>query len=620
MIKPVNLALSSGQKSAAEAKIGPLLIVAGAGTGKTRTLVARITHFLKAGIGEEKICAITFTNKAAKEMLQRVQKNSQIELPISNFPFIGTFHSLGAKILRREATTAGRKQNFIILDGDDSFGLIKKLVKKYFPKKRGEEKISSEKETPAYFARKISEIKNIDGKLEKLTASKKPTDENILKIFREYENALEENNCFDFDDLIKKPVMLMKKNSAIKNYWQNKFDVILVDEYQDLNPGQYEFIKLLAGNHKNLSVVGDDEQMIYGWRYADMKIFFDFEKDWPGADVVFLEENYRSTSNIINAASAVAKNNQYRRPKNLWTKNEKGSPITIAELGGEEEEANFIAREIERGASENHGVAILYRTNAQSRAIERALVERQIPYKIFGGLRFYERKEVKDIIAALRLALNPRDSLARERLEKNLSKIKFGSLENALLSAKNLIPSYLIKLFLETTNYIEYVENNFTNPEERLENIEELINFASKYDGLGIFLEEAALIQQTDHPSVSSGRVTSSSLESDQRSVVNLMTIHLSKGLEFDKVFIAGCSDGLLPHAASLENEYELEEERRLIYVAMTRAKKELCLSFYNLPSRFLGEIPEELVQFLKPNDDNDKEIVDADEKFVIMD
>lgn len=605
--------LNPQQKLAAEARYLPLLIVAGAGTGKTRTLTSRLIHFIDGGVPPEKICAITFTNKAAKEMADRVTTTTTTDNDDNSHgqPFIGTFHALGARILRQEGHLFDRRRNFVIFDDRDSFELVKKIVKKMPPVDEEvspqKNKTRADREKPSFFVQKISEIKNTDAR---------SADDAVSKIFRAYEKKLKENNAFDFDDLIEKVVLLFKKYPRILKKYQKKFDAILVDEYQDLNPKQYELIKLLAGDHRNISVVGDDEQMIYGWRYANLGTFLNFEKDWPGAQIAYLEENYRSSGNIIRAASAVAENNQYRRPKNLWTKKPEGSPIAVVETLDEDEEAGWIAGKISKSEfpTSEQSLAILYRTNAQSRAIEQALIERKIPYQIFGGLKFYERREIKDIVAALRYALNQNDEISRDRLAKNISRGKFLELTRRLEDTEKngLEPTKLIEIFLKTTDYLSHLEKNFVNHAERQENIAELVNFASRFNNLARFLEEIALVQASDTPATDRGLpITINS--------VQLMTIHLAKGLEFDRVFIAGCSEGLLPHARSIENEYQLEEERRLMYVAMTRAKKDLAISFYDLPSRFLGEIPNELVEFQSTIGDGEEGTEDR-ERYVILD
>lgn len=536
-------------------------------------------------------------------------------------PYVGTFHSLGARILRSECRVFGREPNFVIFDDHDSFDLIKKAVKSVLLK-------PSKRQTPAFFAAQISELKNIDvGEAQKKDSWRDPADEDATqKVFAAYEAALARNNAFDFDDLIEKPVAMFHAHPEILRKYQNRFDAILVDEYQDINPKQYELVRLLAAAHRNLTVVGDDEQTIYTWRYADIKIFLDFDKEWPGAAVYFLEENYRSTGNVVNGASAVVRNNTFRTPKKLWTRAEGGSPITLYEAWGENDEAAWIAAKIAdarrlaaRGGATDAAppatAAILYRTNAQSRAIEQALIRENIPYKIFGGLKFYERREVKDAVAALRYASNPRDELSRERLEKNLTKRKFaefrGALERAMGGASDgaasgaggasgIKPTEIIKIFLTTYGYFDYLEANFINADERQENIAELINFAEGFENLPELLERLSLLQATDDENAaaaSEGGLFAGTGAAEKMPPVHLSTVHMAKGLEFDTVFIAGAAEGLLPHSRSIESEAALEEERRLMYVAMTRARRVLAISFFGIPSRFVAEIPEEYLK-----------------------
>ena len=598
--------LNPAQEEAVASEFGPLLIVAGAGTGKTTTLTSRLMKFIDAGIRPNRICAITFTNKAAKEMADRVRSSG----PEYAGAFIGTFHGLGAGILRREWKLLGRGNNFVIFDDHDSFDLIKKIVKAERWKQGEDAAVAKEK--PGFFANKISEIKNKEGYLAELASSKKERDRLALKVYAAYEARLEENNALDFDDLIEKVVQILKTNPEALERHRKRFDAVLVDEYQDVNPKQYELVRLLAGGHRNVSVVGDDEQLIYGWRYADLKIFLGFEKDWPGAEVKFLEENYRSTKNVIEAASAVAANNNYRRPKTLWTQNPEGEKIKIFEAYDENDEAELIVREIKN--RNGLATAILYRTNAQSRAIEQTCIKNRIPYRIYGGLRFYERKEIKDVIAALRYGING-DEISRDRLEKNLTKKKFAVFQEqaSLAKQKELSPVKWIEVFLTATDYMESLEKDFINPEERRENIAELIAFAGRFDDVPKFLEEVTLMQPADELAK-----RGNAKESDPRAI-NLMTIHLAKGLEFDRVFIAGCNEGLLPHAMSMDNEIGVEEERRLMYVAMTRAKRELCVSFYDVPSRFISEIPAGFITFENRNtseDGYDKN----EERYIILD
>jgi DNA helicase-2/ATP-dependent DNA helicase PcrA len=567
---------------------------------------------MESGMPPERICSITFTNKAAKEMAKRVRDGYPILKALKTSssggkePFLGTFHSLGAKILRQECRSVGRTPNFTIFDDHDSFDLVKKAVRIVIPPKKDDEDDGfltnaakkNKKDTPVYFAKKISELKNL-GKLLPEIRPSVDKEAQVKRVFEIYETSLERNNAFDFDDLIEKTVAIFKKNPDVLKKYQHMYDAILVDEYQDINPKQYELVSLLASDHRNLSVVGDDEQTIYSWRYADIKTFLNFDKEWKGAQVHFLEENYRSTGVIIRAAAAVAKNNRFRTPKNLWTSNPDGSLITLFEAWGENEEAEWIAGQIQdiRRSDKNADIGILYRTNAQSRAIEQSLIRNNVPYRIFGGLKFYERREIKDAVSALRYISNSKDEPAKERLEKNLTKRKFAEFRDrvrdiqdpAKLSVKKLAPLEAIQLFLEIFGYFDYLESNFINSDEREENIAELITFASSFESLDELLERLSLLQAADEIG---GKPV------DGREV-NLMTVHLAKGLEFDSVFIAGVAEGFLPHGRSLDDENSLEEERRLMYVAMTRARKNLYLSFYGVPSRFINEIPPESIKLV---------------------
>ncbi len=567
--------LNKKQQEAVDYFGGPLLIVAGAGSGKTKTLTSRLAAILKSGVAPENVIAITFTNKAADEMRSRMSVVGS---------FIGTFHSLGARILKKEAKLLKRGANFSIFDSDDSLRLIKNIVKNF--NFSGESKKNA---NPLFLRKEFSKIKN---------ELKNPDDEEeIVKIlFGEYEKALCRNNAFDFDDLIEKPVRIFLRHLSVLEKYQDRFQHILVDEFQDTNTAQYAFIKLLAQKHRNLSVVGDDQQSIYKFRGSDFRNFLNFENDWPNVKIVLLEQNYRSSGNIIRAASEMIANNKFQKPKKLWTENSGGEPIKIIEHSDETTEAEYAADKISNpnpphpptgGGGQISNVAVLYRTNAQSRAIESALIERGINYSVFGGLKFYERKEIKDILAALRWGFNQSDSVSLERLKKSLLKKSFLAIKEKIPEiVLKVKPTELIGYVLETSDYFNYLKKNYLNAEERIENINELIYYAAGFKNLEEFLERVSLLQSHD------------AIKSGQKSFVNLMTIHLAKGLEFDRVFIVGCNEGLLPHQMSYHNDEEIEEERRLMYVAMTRAKKELFLNFYNLPSRFLHEIPSELVEF----------------------
>lgn len=516
-------------------------------------------------------------------------------------PFIGTFHSLGVKILRENAHLVGRKPNFVIFDADDAFRLIKKAMKDFL----GDRKDFK----PADVYGKISGVKN--GMTDRKDLLGMPGGDNKIfsEIYRHYEDRLLKNNAFDFDDLILKTVEILRDNPKALERYHERYSHFLVDEYQDINNVQYELVRLLAGKNSNLSVVGDHNQTIYTWRGSNLGVFLNFSRDWPGGEACFLGENYRSTANILAAASAIIKNT--RKPEGiesdrLWTKKAVGGRVKIVEFPHEFAEANWIAGEISSGlkglGQKGSLVAVLYRTNAQSRAIEQALIENGVPYQIFGGIRFYERREIKDILAALRLISNPGDELAEERLLKAFRKARFAELKRALNRLEATSPAPLITAFIEATAYFDYIDRNLTNPEDRKENIAELLSFAQGFKTLEDFLEKVSLLQTTDP-------VTKHKIAS-----VNLMTIHLAKGLEFDRVFVAGANEGVLPHHRSMDNAEQLEEERRLMYVAMTRAKSDLCLSFYDLPSRFLSEIPSDIVEF------NGGRSFDDEERYITLD
>lgn len=592
--------LNPQQKQAVEHPGGPLLIIAGAGSGKTKTLTSRIARLMAKGTPAAAILAITFTNKAAEEMKSRVMRQMAGNTS-SDLPFIGTFHSWGARVLKREAHLLGRTENFSIFDEDDSLRVVKAIVK--------EMNLDKEKFNPAGFRAKIGDIKNELLHPEDLRAEGGMREKLAADIYEKYEEILKKNNAFDFDDLITKVVVLFIKYPEVLEKYQKKYFHILVDEYQDINTSQYRLIKFLAEKHKNLSVVGDDAQAIYAFRGSDFRIFLNFDSDWPDATIIKLEENYRSTANIISAASNLIKNNALQKPKSLWTQNENGEKITIDGFGAEDDEAYFLTTKIletVRG-TQKHGawnigqkntepqIAILYRTNAQSRAIEQALLQNGIPYRIYGGLKFYDRMEVKDIISALVFASNPENSMAAERLKKNFGKKEAVMLMESLPRlAQKFQPTELINFFLEETKYLEYLEGSYKNYAERIENVNELISFAGTFDqtGLPAFLEQVSLVSSLDTPN---GKINTLN---GGRTTITLMTIHASKGLEFSHVFVAGASEGFLPHERSISEENGLEEERRLMYVAMTRAKERLFLTFYGIPSRFLYEIPQELTDF----------------------
>ncbi len=572
---PKMTSLSPIQKEAVEHGEGPLLIGAGAGSGKTRTLTQRVIYLIRQGVATERILAITFTNKAADEIKRRIYA----ELPkgmVGQLPFLGTFHSFGARILREEATSLGRTPRFTIFDSNDSLRVIKKVLQRL--------DMNAMRHTASKAARRISRTKSELLGLDDL-------DEEDGAIFSAYDAELKANNAFDFDDLIEKPVRLFRSNPQILEKHRNRYSYILVDEFQDVNRTEYILVKLLAANHKNLNVVGDDQQSIYRFRGADFRNFLDFEKDWPETKVVNLGENYRSSGAIVRAACGVIKNNKFQRPKELWTSNEEGAPIRIVAVDNAEDEADRVVSEISSSQPASREIAILYRTNAQSRALEGALSLAGMPYDIFGGLKFYDRKEVKDIVSAVRYALNPMDLVSLERMQKTFRKAVARELEEKLPRlGQELELLELIGFFMKATDYPTHLSSKTDNVEDRLENVKELLNFAGTFSDASEFLERVTLLQDADRPAKNiSGKG------------VKMMTVHMAKGLEFDKVFIVGATEGILPHQRSLSALEEMEEERRLMYVAMTRARQELVISFYGMASRFLYEIPPELVEFDGP-------------------
>ena len=623
--------LNEKQKEAVKYTEGPVLILAGAGSGKTRTLTYKIAYLIDQGVPERNILAVTFTNKAANEMKERIKKllkKEKLNL------FCGTFHSFGAKILRENKEALKelfeRKSDFMIFDDLDSLSLIKKILK--------ELDISSDQFSPSMVAGQISFAKAYLKNPQMFEEEAENVfSQTIAKIYKEYENKLKEYNAFDFDDLIFKVVELFRKKADILDKYQERFKYILIDEYQDTNFAQYQLIKLLADKYKNICVVGDDQQAIYGFRYATFKNILNFEKDFPGTKVVLLEENYRSTKNILEAANALIAKNIYQKPKKLWTKKETGSPIFVIETHNEREEAKIVVGKIqellEMGSNPDE-IAVFFRTNAQSRPIEELLIQAGIPYKVVGSLKFYERREIKDILAYLRLAVNPFDMVSLERVinvpprgigEKTLAlivpklrelfekkeerekfndKVKsfFEFLEELHKKAKGASLIELIDFVVKKTNYEAFLEKQ-QNAEFRLENIAELISAAMPFDkltppnGLLQFLESIALLQEADELG-------------QKKKQVSLMTLHAAKGLEFDYVFIVGVEDGLLPHWRSKREQEDLEEERRLLYVGITRAKKEVYLLHaqkrlifgdivFAKPSEFLKDLPEELTLFI---------------------
>lgn len=617
---------------------GPLLILAGAGSGKTRVIIHRIAYLLKEkGVFPENILAITFTNKAAGEMKDRLAQ--MVGITTSQM-WISTFHSACVKMLRRDADILGYKRSFTIYDSSDQRTLLQNLIKgmnlddKRYPARAVQETISRAKNqlyTPEMFDREASGF----------------YDSKVAEIYYRYQENLKSNNCMDFDDLIMQAVNLLGQSSDILRFYQTKFQYVMVDEYQDTNHAQYMFVKLLTESHRNLCVVGDDDQSIYGWRGADINNILDFEKDFPEAKVIKLEQNYRSTKNILTAANEVVSHNRGRKGKSLWTENLSGDKVTIYIAPSERAEADFIAGEIRKlQASENRGLgdfAIFYRTNAQSRVIEECFMREGIPYNIVGTLKFYDRREIKDLVAYLRCIVNPADTLSLARIinvpKRGIGQVTWSRIQGyaqnrniavayALVEADNIpnlgrMKTAVLELgeimeslreqqdkvtvtktvmdILSLTGYLQELEAEKTEDAYmRIENIQEFLSVTQEYDrgnadgSLIDFLENIALISEID------------SYAEGSESVI-LMTLHTAKGLEFPVVFISGMEEGVFPHSRSLSSEPETEEERRLCYVGMTRAREKLFLTHtrqrtlygnthLNEPSRFIKEIPEELV------------------------
>ncbi len=627
--------LNEKQKEAVEILNGPILIIAGAGSGKTKALTCRVAYLINSGVEPRNILALTFTNKAAEEMKKRIFKLVGFQ---NNFAsdslFAGTFHSFCAKILRDEAEKIGYKRNFVIYDGDDQTALVKKIIK--------ELAVDPKRVSPGAILASISRAKSeLVGPADFDAAGGGYFQNIAAKIYPVYQDALFAANAFDFDDLIMKVVGLFQENPDILEKYRDIYRYILVDEYQDTNFAQYILVKLLAQKYRNLCVVGDDWQCVYSWRNADFRNILNFEKDYPEAKVVKLEQNYRSTKNILDCAGAVIAENNFRTQKELWTKNSEGAKLKIRAVADEKKEGDFIAKEIGRLMKEEkysfNDFAVLYRTNAQSRALEESFLKADTPYRIIGGVKFYSRKEIKDILAYLRFIVNSGDLVSLQRIfnvpprglgdfspesadflkeAEKISPRKFEAAKKfhdfigkTRALAEKVSVAELIKIIIKETGYVDWLGGGTPQEDSRIENIQELVGVAKNYGNLNGFLEHAALISEADRFDL-------------KKDAVNLMTAHLAKGLEFPVVFIAGMEEGLFPHSKSLfsGSAAELEEERRLCYVGMTRAKENLYLLFarrrlgfspsmasgfggggrrQNIPSRFLANIPEHLAEFI---------------------
>lgn len=627
--------LNDRQKEAVVNTDGPMLILAGAGSGKTKVLTTKVAYLIEEkNIDPNNILAITFTNKAAKEMKERIFKlegNSAFYIQIS------TFHSFGLKILKGNCELLGYEKNFTILDSDDSLSIIKKIMK--------ELNIDANKYNPKAIKNVISNNKNeiIDPEKYSLYVNT-DFDEIALEVYRKYEKSLKINNAVDFDDLLILPLKLFNNNPGVLQKYQEKYKYVFIDEYQDTNEPQYILSKMISAKYKNITVVGDADQAIFTWRGANYKNILNFEKDYKDAKVVLLEENYRSTKTILNAANNVIKNNKVRKEKNLWTQNEEGSKITYYKAFDEKDESNYVVNEIkkliEKGVNPKD-ICVLYRANAQSRTVEEAFLTSNISYNIVGSYAFYNRKEIKDLIAYLKLIYNNKDDVSLLRVInypkrgignkaiENLA-IKSNVLDKSLyevidsgkeLDFKNMIEEIkkeeshltlteLIDMVLDKSGMKKFLEDEKSiEADIRLENLEEFKSIAKAMEinegivSLEELLDKLALVSDV------------SEQKNDNEDKVTLMTMHAVKGLEYDYVFIVGVEEGLFPHSNSLESNDELEEERRLCYVAITRAKKKLYLInarsriLYgkvssNVPSRFINEISDEYIETIGKKED----------------
>ncbi|HGA2326876.1 TPA: DNA helicase PcrA [Streptococcus agalactiae] len=646
-MNPLIIGMNDKQAEAVQTTDGPLLIMAGAGSGKTRVLTHRIAYLIdEKYVNPWNILAITFTNKAAREMRERAIALN----PATQDTLIATFHSMCVRILRREADYIGYNRNFTIVDPGEQRTLMKRIIKQL--------NLDTKKWNERSILGTISNAKN--NLLDEIAYEKQAGDmytQVIAKCYKAYQEELRRSEAMDFDDLIMMTLRLFDQNKDVLAYYQQRYQYIHVDEYQDTNHAQYQLVKLLASRFKNICVVGDADQSIYGWRGADMQNILDFEKDYPQAKVVLLEENYRSTKKILQAANNVINHNKNRRPKKLWTQNDEGEQIVYHRANNEQEEAVFVASTIDNIVREQgknfKDFAVLYRTNAQSRTIEEALLKSNIPYTMVGGTKFYSRKEIRDVIAYLNILANTSDNISFERIvnepkrgvgpgtlekirsfayEQNMSLLDSSSnvmisplkgkaaqavwdLANLILTLRSKLDSLTVteitENLLDKTGYLEALQvQNTLESQARIENIEEFLSVTKNFDDnpeitvegetgldrLSRFLNDLALIADTDDSATETAEVT-------------LMTLHAAKGLEFPVVFLIGMEEGVFPLSRAIEDADELEEERRLAYVGITRAEQILFLTnantrtlfgktSYNRPTRFIREIDDELIQY----------------------
>lgn len=643
--------LNPEQQRAVETTEGPLLILAGAGSGKTKTLTHRIAHLIASRKATPfNILAVTFTNKAAKEMRARVAELTGENAENRSFmPFMGTFHGICVRILRQDGEHVHVPRNFVIFDEGDRVSAVKQASKQLM--------IDEKAFPPRAISSLISSAKNeLISPSDYTRMGSGPLHAAVAKVYPLYQKILKDNQALDFDDLIGRVVHLLQTNQEIRGKWQRQFAYIMIDEYQDTNAAQYKLIKLLTNVKHNVAVVGDDWQSIYSWRGADFRNILNFEKDYPKATIIKLEQNYRSTKAILDAAHAVITKNDHRSDKKLWTAAGEGKPLQIMQVNSERAEGEAIIRRVKIAtdlkAREFKDFAVLYRTNAQSRAIEETFIRYGVPYRIVGGQRFYDRKEIKDIVAYLRLIYQPSDRVSFERivnvptrgigskslqnffawqdandltLQQALNTVQdqpdlptgqagltakarkgFAELANLVNSFRELMDHTPLPVLLDSLirkiDYMAFLDDKSPQGEARQENVRELLSVAKSYQEAGLdgFLEEISLISDIDLPA---GQAGSADFDSD---AVTLMTLHAAKGLEFPVVFMIGLEETIFPHSRAMYDQAEMEEERRLCYVGMTRAKEELYLLYassrllyggmqHNPPSRFLSEIDGEV-------------------------
>lgn len=592
--------LNEEQKKAVINTEGPMIILAGAGSGKTRVITYKVLYLIQKGIDPTNILAVTFTNKAANEMKERIQKSLTNS---SSQPLVTTFHSLCARILRIEGRHIGISQKFVIYDTQDQIDVIKEAM--------GKLGLSTRDYKPSSVLATISQAKNelIDEKSYKNIAQGY-FQETVASIYTVYQKILRENDALDFDDLLVSAILLFTTNPSVLEKYQNRFRYILIDEYQDTNRAQYYLAKLLALKWRNICVVGDFSQSIYSWRGADFTNLTKFKQDFKNTKTFSLSQNYRSTQKILDAATAVITKNTSHPILTLWTKNPPGEEVSTYEARNEHNEAEFIISQLP--SLRFSDVAVLYRTNAQSRVLEEVLLRYSVPYVLIGGTRFYERKEIKDVLSYLRLLENEKDMISYKRIEKlGKERLKrFIEYQSSFTKDSDKTTIEIMDSVLKKADYFSLYDEKDEENRQRLENIKELRSVAIEFPELTQFLENVALVEQEylpDHPSVSSGQAQNGEKNPPAGGAITLMTLHAAKGLEFPVVFMVGMEEGLFPHSRALMDKNELEEERRLCYVGMTRAKQKLFLTYArrrlffgqrssNTVSRFVLDLPENLI------------------------